>query len=172
MRPRHLPEAWLFTDPRMGDALWRALERLPRGSGVVFRHYGLPDRAALLARVRVVARRRGLVLVVAGRAGGADGVHLGRWAKRVQCRGIVTAAARTTPELVAAGRAGAALVFLSPVFATRSHPGDAPLGRLRFGLLARGARTPVAALGGMDAERFRSLRPLGASAWGAIDAWT
>ncbi|MDF7774149.1 thiamine phosphate synthase, partial [Sphingomonas sp. AOB5] len=66
MPRRHppIPARWLMTDPRMGDGLWAALERLPRGSGVVFRHYDAPDRAALLRRVALVARRRGLVLVV------------------------------------------------------------------------------------------------------------
>ena len=46
-----------------------------------------------------------------------------------------------------------------------------PLGVVRFGLLIRGAGLPVAALGGVDRQRFRRLRALGAVAWGAIDAW-
>ena len=38
-----------MTDERLGDGLWAALERLPKGSGVVFRHYGLApaERRAL-----------------------------------------------------------------------------------------------------------------------------
>ena len=32
MRARH-PDRWLMTDERQREALWRALERLPRGSG-------------------------------------------------------------------------------------------------------------------------------------------
>ncbi|RYD48780.1 MAG: thiamine phosphate synthase, partial [Sphingomonadales bacterium] len=43
MRCRHplIPKLWLMTDERMGDDLWDALKRLPRGSGVIFRHYGV-----------------------------------------------------------------------------------------------------------------------------------
>jgi len=174
-----LPTAWLFTDERLGDALWPALRRLPRGGGVVFRHYRLPpaDRRALFRRVRALARARGLVLVLAGRpaqAAGwrADGVH-GRSSGRPARPLVRTAPVHGLREGRAAARSGADLLLLSPVFATRSHPGARALGPVRFGLLARRLRgVPVAALGGMDARRFRHLRPLGAVGWGAIDAWT
>lgn len=171
MRARHrLPETWLFTDERQGERLWTALDRLPRGAGVVFRHYRSPDRAALAQRVRAVCRRRGLLFVVAGplplaRAWRADGAH-GRFA------GALTAPAHDRAELVAARRAGVRLAFLSPLFATRSHPDARPLGALRFGGLARQARLAVAALGGVTAADWRRLRNLGASGWGAIDAWS
>ena len=83
----------------------------------------------------------------------------------------LTAAAHDRPQLIRARCAGARLVFLSPVFATRSHPAGKPLGPVRFGLTARGAGVAVAALGGMNETRFRQMRELGAAGWGAIDAW-
>lgn len=171
MRRRHpLPRHWLMTDERMGDALWQALERLPRGAGVVFRHYGLApaERRALFARVRKVARRRGLVLVRAGiePMRGESGAHGARG------RGIRTAPAHNRREAVAALRAGAHALFVSPAFSTRSHPGARALGRARFGLLVRGLDVPVIALGGMDARKAASLKPFGIHGWAAIDAWT
>ena len=39
-----VPRLWLMTDERQGETLWRALERLPERSGVVFRHYSLPAK--------------------------------------------------------------------------------------------------------------------------------
>jgi len=165
MARRH-PRLWLITDERQGDTLWTALERLPRGSGIVFRHYTLSAtrRRALFAKVRAIARRRDLLLVVAGGPlAGGDGVHNRRGA------GIRTASAHNLRELRAAERAGADLVFLSPVYATRSHPGGKSLGRRRFALIAHQARVPVIALGGMNAERFRTLG--GAYGWAGIDAW-
>jgi thiamine-phosphate pyrophosphorylase len=167
MRRRQPPRLWLMTDERQGEGLWRALERLPSGAGVVFRHYSLsrPERRALFERVRTIARRRRLVLIVAGAAlPGANGVH-GR-----RGRGLNTASVHNLRELKAAERAGADLVFLSPVFATRSHPGARPLGPRRFSLLAHQARVPVVALGGMDAEKGRGLS--GAYGWAGIDAWS
>jgi thiamine-phosphate pyrophosphorylase len=63
------------------------------------------------------------------------------------------------------------LLFVSPVFATRSHRGAKPLGRVRFGLLIRGAKRPVIALGGMDSHRARTLKQMGIYGWAAIDAF-
>ncbi|QIG81714.1 thiamine phosphate synthase [Sphingosinithalassobacter tenebrarum] len=157
----------------MGDSLWQALERLPRGSGVVFRHYDVPPaaRRRLFARVAAVARRRRLLLIVAGPARmgrKADGVH-GDLPRRRQ--GIRTVAVHDRREAVAAMRAGADAVFVSPVFPTRSHPGAAALGRVRTGLLIRDMPMPVIALGGMNERRARGLRALGIYRWAGIDAW-
>lgn len=169
-RRQPLPRLWLMTDERQGDALWTALERLPRGAGIVFRHYGLPpaERRRLFARIRRIARQRVLLLIgTDGRFQGADGVHHGRGRG-----GLRTASAHNLAELRAAERAGAQLVFLSPVFPTRSHPGSRALGRVRFGQLAHQSRIPVIALGGVDLRRGRSLSALGAYGWAGIDAWT
>jgi len=69
-------------------------------------------------------------------------------------------------ELGQAQRARADAVLLSPVFPTRSHPGGKVLGPLRFRLIARHARVPVIALGGMDRDRARRLAW---RKWAAID---
>lgn len=172
MRRRHpLPRIWLMTDERMGDRLWAAIDRLPRGSGVVFRHYSLPlaDRRALFERVAREARRQRLTLVVAGsdRLGRADGVHN----QTRRGGGIVTWSVHSKRELVAATRQGADLVFASPVFNTRSHPNAKALGSVRLGLMMQGSRMPVVALGGMDTDRFRRLRGLGLHGWAGIDAF-
>lgn len=172
MRRRHppIPALWLMTDERMGDGLWAALARLPRGAGVVFRHYSLDPgtRRALLRKVATVARRRSLTLVIAGDDYGirAAGTHNRRG------RGLRTAAAHNRRDAIAAARAGAGAVFVSPVFPTRSHPDARSLGPIRFGLIARELGVPVIALGGMTAKRARRLRALGADGWAAIDAWT
>jgi thiamine-phosphate pyrophosphorylase len=171
MRARHpLPHLWLMTDERMGESLWKALDRLPRGNGVVFRHYGLEpaERRALFARVEKIARRRGLVLIRAGaeRLGrGEDGVHGGRG------HGLRTWPAHSRREVMAGVRAGADLLFVSPVFPTRSHPGARALGRARLGLMIRRLPVPVITLGGMNARRAASLQALGIYGWAAIDAW-
>lgn len=164
MPRRHppIPRIWLMTDERMGDGLWAALERLPRGSGVVFRHYGLPAdvRRALFRKVARIARKRMLVLIPAGKDRLAPGI-----------RGRRPAPAHSRREAIAAIRAGADALFVSPVFATRSHPGVRPLGRVRFGLLVQGLGVPIIALGGMDARRARSLQGFHIHGWAGIDAW-
>jgi len=163
-----------MTDERMGDALWTALARLPRNSGVIFRHYAARERRALFERVRAIARKRRLVLVLAGTprqaaAWRADGAH-GRSPHCSAARPLLRTAPAHDAREVAASRAHA--VLLSPAFTTRSHAQARPLGPLRFAMLARSSSRPVVALGGMDARRFRRLAPLGAYGWAAIDALT
>ena len=172
MPRRHsLPRVWMVTDERQREGLLDAVARLPRGAGIVFRHYSLPEpeRRALFDRVRAIARAKKATLLLAGPAAqalawGADGSH-----GRGRGFGLRTAPAHDLREIRAAERNGAALVFLSPVLATRSHPGGRPLGAARFTLLARRTSLPVVALGGMDAQRARNLR--GAYGWAGIDAW-
>jgi thiamine-phosphate pyrophosphorylase len=165
------PRVWLMTDERLGDGLLAAIERLPRGGGIVFRHYSLPEaeRRPLFDQVKAMARHRRLMLLLSGaapqaRAWGADGSH-----GRGRGTGFRSAPVHNLSEIRAAERAGADLLFLSPVHATRSHPGAAPLGAARFTLLARQTRLPVVALGGMNTERAQDLR--GAYGWAGIDAW-
>jgi len=175
---RALPRLFLMTDERMGDGLWAALDRLPRGAGVVFRHYRLPiaERRALFERVRGVARRRGLVLLLAGperlaRAWRADGVH-GPSPHRLSARALLrSAAAHDRAEWVEAARSGRDLVFVSPLFPTRSHPGGSVLGVVRAGLMMGADRRCAVALGGMSSQRARTCRAIGISRWAAIDAW-
>jgi thiamine-phosphate pyrophosphorylase len=175
------PTLWLFTDARRLADPREAAARLPRGlAGVVLRHDNEPGRAALGRALARICRARRLALVVAGDARLAvalgAGVHLrgGRWPGLVRPHGgLVTSSAHSLPEVRRAARAGAALVFLSPVFVTRSHPGVMPLGSVRWAGLARRARLPVLALGGITGDSARRLpRDLvcGAGAIGALDS--
>ncbi len=167
-----LPRLWLMTDERLGDALWTALHRLPRRSGIVFRHYSLPrgERRLLFEQVRAVARRRGHLLLLAGDARTARGWRADGSHGRGRGAGLRTSPAHSLREVRAAERAGAALLFVSPVFETRSHPNTPPLGRTGFHLLAAATQLPVIALGGMDAQRARGLH--GIYGWAAIAAWS
>lgn len=173
MRRRHpVPRLWLMTDERMGAGLWRAVRRLPRGSGIVFRHHATPpaERRKLFSRLLRVARARGLVLVRAGEVPfrGEMGVHKGALGG-LRRGSLVTWPVHDRREARAAQRAGADVAFVSPVFATRSHPGAAVLGVRAADRLAAGLPMTRIALGGMDSRRFRRLRAF--TGWAAIDAW-
>ena len=173
-RAKTLPALWLISDVRNDAVLERALARLPRGSGLIYRHYHL-DGAERLARFRALrraAKGRGHAVVLAdsaltAREWGADGIYgapRSLWPRRAGL--IHLATAHSLAELGLAARLGADAALLSPVFPTRSHPGGATLGAVRFRLLARQTRLPVIALGGMSAARARAL---GWSHWAAID---
>jgi thiamine-phosphate pyrophosphorylase len=165
MRARQpLPSIWLLSDARNDTALERALKRLPRGSGFVFRHHHL-EPTARRARFRALARlarARGHVVVLAGTSADAR-----RWgADLAYGPGGQLAPVHSLREIGRTARAEALL--LSPVYATRSHPGARTLGPLRFRLLAARAIVPVIALGGINpstARRFKWPR------WAGIDAF-
>jgi thiamine-phosphate pyrophosphorylase len=161
-----------MTDERMGDALLPSIAALPKGSGVVFRHYHLTvsKRRDLFIQVRKIARARRLVLILAGpsrlaRAWKASGTH-----GRGRGWGVQTAPVHSPSEMRTAQLNGASILFISPVFPTQSHLGETGLGRVRLGLLMAGAKKPVVALGGMNPKRANSLSALNIHGWAGIDA--
>ncbi len=169
------PTLWLFTDfQRYPDPL-PMIAKLPRdGAGVVFRHDDDPKRAALLAHVIRLCRARRIALVVAGGIvpPAGVGVHMRGGRGRVMPRGHgwVTASAHDRREIMRVARAGADLIFLSPVWESASHKGVAGLGALRWRMLARLSPVQVLALGGVQGRRLRLLGNFccGAGAIGAF----
>ncbi len=174
MRANPFPRLWLLSDARNDPGLEAALARLPRGSGFIYRHYHLPDpdRYRRFRALRRIARTRGHAVILGdsaltAREWGADGIYGAPRTLYPRRRGLIhLATAHDMAELGLAARLGADAVLLSPVFPTRSHPGAAVLGAVRFRLLARQSRLPVIALGGMAPDRARAL---GWRCWAAID---
>jgi thiamine-phosphate pyrophosphorylase len=181
VKPSGTPPLWLFTDAaRMPDPL-AIIRALPKAGlcGVVFRHDTAPNRAELGAAIAKLCRARRIALVVAGDARLAArlkaGLHLrgGRHPgfSALPRHRLLTASVHNKTESVRAKRAGAQLLFCSPIFPTNSHPGAPALGPAGFRRLARRAG-PVkfCALGGIDS---RSIRRLGKACTGigAIDAF-
>jgi thiamine-phosphate pyrophosphorylase len=157
-----------MTDERQGDGLFAAIGRLPEGAGIVFRHYSLSEAERRFLFDRVRAAHPGLLLLAGdaavARAWGADGSH-----GRGPGEGLRAAPAHDLAEIRAAEAAGAAMIFLSPVFETRSHPGVEALGAEGFARLAGETELPVIALGGMNAARVTTLPE--AYGWAGIDAF-
>ena len=174
VRNSTLPLVWLISDERNDAGLEAALARLPRGSGIIYRHYHLPDRERWqrFRTLRHVARAYGHTIVlsdsaITAREWGADGIYgspRSLWPRRDGLLHLATA--HDIRELGLANRLGADAVLLSPVFATKSHPGRSTLGPARFRLLAQHSRAPVIALGGMTKARARTLNW---PRWAAID---
>ena len=173
-----LPALVLMTDDRLADP-FAAARALPRGSMVVLRAKNAAARAVLAAKLRPITRARGTKLLIADDAQlaqrvGADGIHLpqahAKWAAHWRaCHPgwIITAAAHT---LNAAEARNVDAVFLAPVFPTRSHPGGRYLGAILTRIIAQQTRTPVYALGGINAATATRLRGAKLAGFAAIDA--
>ncbi len=165
-RGRHHPVLWLFTDRRVLRDPLAVVARLPPGlAGVVFRDDDAPDRAALGRRLARVCRARRIAFVVAGdarlaRALGAGLHRRGRDFVRappgLRAGAWRTASAHGLRELRRVRHAD--LIFLSPAFATESHPGARALGPRRWAALASRVRPGAAlALGGITGTTARRL---------------
>lgn len=168
-----LPKLWLITDARNDATLERALARLPKGSGLIFRHYHLPptQRRARFDHLARVAWRFGHVVVLSGdaalaKAWGADGCYgsAARLSHGPAMLRLITV--HSLQELSQAHRARADAVLISPLFATASHPAGQNLGPVRWQLLTARSRVPVIALGGITSKRARALH---LPRWAAID---
>ncbi len=169
----NLPPLLFFTDPERTPQPWTVAERLPVGSGVVYRHFGAADARDTALRLReATARRDGLLLIGLdedlAHEVGADGLHLPERAI-AEAAGIaerhpnwrITAAFHAlTP---APTLTGLDALIVSPIFpaggASASSP---PLGVARLTDLTRELDLPVYALGGIDAKNARELEGSGA----------
>lgn len=171
-----LPTLWLISDARNDAVLERAIKRLPRGAGLVFRHYHLEPagRRARFDRLAKRIRARGGVIVLAGdariaRRWRADGYY----GAPVGCASHGLIRLLTVHDLRELARANVsasdwAAALISPVFATRTHPGGKSLGVAKFATLARLSKLPVLALGGMTRARARQIGAV-INGWAAID---
>jgi thiamine-phosphate pyrophosphorylase len=178
---------WLMSDEQRIADPTDALLTLPRGSGVIFRHYRAKNRTALAQSLSDICRRRGLVFVVACRAAHdwrlavevkAEGLHFtGRAARqgpapgarlwlrerngRTTTRRLATFAAHNIRELRRAGALKASAALLSPIFPTASHPDQPALGPIRAARMIRMTSVPVLALGGVTIETIGRLSRTG-----------
>lgn len=174
-KPPIWPTRWLMTDARLGDRWEAAVLALPSGSGVVLRQDELPpsERLRLAIRLAEIAENRGLLLAIAGDVSLAERVGAGLIHRPDRDPGPLPFSLPVHDEAQAdeARERGAALVFVSPVFATLSHPDAPPLGVERAAALAARAGCPAMALGGMNEARWPELAALGFHGWAGIGAW-
>ena len=171
-----IPALYFFTDPERTPDPVAAARRLPRGTAVVYRHFGAPGRAGTARRLAAVCKARGLVLLIAADPAlaarvGADGVH---WPERLAqpraAAGLVTVAAHSLQAVQRARALGADACVLSPVFPTLSASGGAPLGLFHASQIARAAPLPVIALGGISRRTAHKFAGRGFAGLAAVDA--
>jgi len=143
------------------------------------------DSARLLAfssKLRELTSAHGANLIIhtqadIARAVSADGIHLSslemneapairEWLGDAKMG--ISVSCHNETELEFAGRFGADFALLSPVFPTRSHPGEPALGIEQFKSLAECSPVPVVALGGVTPENRVELAGYGVAVIGAI----
>ena len=171
-----------MTDFVRGPSPIDLIERLPKNAGLIFRHYDAPDRHRLAGNVVKICRNRDILCFIAGDIQlatdlKADGIHLPEHQLRrptyglphfKQAGGLVTAATHSLSTGLLAQKQGVDGVFISPVFATKSHAGAHHLGLMRFAQIARHLHIPIFALGGVNKTQTTQLKNAGAYGLGGI----
>lgn len=179
-----MPQRILLTDSdRLADPR-NAIRALPAYSGVILRHYNVPDRAGLARELLAICRPKQIPLLIAGDAClaktvGADGLHLpedmlahglGYWRRWQSPGALLCVAAHSPKALSKAAAASADFALLSPVFPTKSHLGLRAIGVHRFASWASNAQLPVYALGGITLQNKARILAAGAVGWASIGA--
>jgi thiamine-phosphate pyrophosphorylase len=177
--PVGLPPAFFLTDPERTPEPETVVAGLPGGWGVIYRHFGAPDREETARRLLKLCRKRGILLLIGADAAlaariGADGVH---WPGRLagasrKWRGrfkIQTMSGHSGDNPGHFRSFPVDAVLFSTVFRSRSSSARAAIGALRFRKLAAALPYPAYALGGVNPENGLSIAD--AAGLAAIDGW-
>lgn len=195
--PSMIPRLHLVTD----DAVLRGAGFAERARAVLEAHgpavalhlrgHGLPaaELWALTSALAPVATATGSILLVNDRvdvamAAGCAGVQLGRRSlpvgaarRLLGAEAVIGYSAHGVEEAVAAVEVGADYILAGTVYASSSHPGEAPAGVGWLGAVAREVALPVIAIGGISPARVGEVVRAGAhgaavlsGVWAADDA--
>jgi len=174
------PPLLLVTDRRQARRPLQDIVGAALGAGcrwVSLREKDLPaDEQILLARALIpLAHAQGARFTLHGEAAlardaGADGVHVSSGADLAVARALIGrdkmlgVSIHTVSEAEAIDPAVVDYVLAGPAFETASKPGYGPeIGRKGLAAVARAARVPVLAIGGVNAARLGELVAAGAA---------
>lgn len=133
------------------------------------------DQVALARMLLPIARRHGARLTVHGdaalaKACGADGVHLPAGSDVAASRALlgrdklIGVSIHTVPEAETIDPGACDYAIAGPAYETASKPGYGPeIGRKGLAEIARAARVPLLAIGGINAARAAEVLAAGAS---------
>jgi thiamine-phosphate pyrophosphorylase len=173
------PPLLLVTDRRQARQPLEMVVAAALGAGcrwVSVREKDLPEdeQIVLVRRLLPLTRSAGAMLTVHGEASlarlaGADGVHLSAGADATAARALIGrgkligVSIHTATEAKAIDPACVDYALAGPAFETASKPGYGPeIGRKGLDEIARAARVPVLAIGGVNAARVADLIAAGA----------
>lgn len=159
-----------MTDPQRTQNIEAICEELPRSWGVIYRHFGHPDRLEQATRLARICKRRHLTLLIANdpllaKRVGADGVHWphanrGRakyWRKAFQ---FMTVSAHSATEVRQLSNDVFDGAVLSCVFPSNSPTAGTPMGAHTFRAIANSAPLPCYGLGGIDPSNAQTIAPV------------
>ena len=160
-----LPPAWFLTDPDRTPDPIEIMRTLPRGFGVIYRHFGAADRMDTAMQMKAIAAQRKLLLLASYDPEmlrlDLDGIHWPRWswpvARHHRPHGLMTTSAHSHRQISQTARMSVDAVFVSSLFKSKSHSAPAAMGLRRYALLNKTTRQSLIALGGINALNVQSV---------------
>ncbi len=169
-----------FTDRKRCDNLGEIIKNLPKNSAVIFREYDLSEekRQELALEIFEICKKFGHKFLVGKSLGlaklvNADGVH---FSDLDSCKisgdkkFIVSMACHSLKSVARAQNSAVDIIFLSPIFATKSHENAKILGLNILLKACKISSKPVFALGGVNENNIAKIVKCGAFGFGAIEA--
>ncbi len=173
--PSRLSPLVFMTDPeRVGDVV-EAVQRLPHGTAVIYRHFGSAHRFVDAEALRQVTFARGQQFLIGNDPDlamdvGADGVHFRRDALltapklwRQRCPNWLISVAGIKSGNYTGDLSVLDGLLVSSVFASQSPSAGKPIGAERFSQIAKDLPVPIFALGGINKETAPKLLGSGAA---------
>ena len=160
-----MPPVIYMTDEHRAPNPFPTINNLSSRSGVIFRHYNIKSRFGLGLDIKKECKKRNLLFIVAGDYSlahklNADGLHLPEYMLlnpgiktmlwRKMPKKLLTASAHSKNALMKCSALCIDAALVSPVFPTKSHLMQHPLGISKFQTMVKASSIPVYALGGIN----------------------
>jgi len=169
--PVHLPSLFALTDPNRAPDLTVLVHALPKGSGLIYRHFGTADRYQTASHLSNIAKKRHLKLLIGNDPKlamkvDADGVHWSevrlREAKYWQNRfALMTCAAHSRRAISCIEATVIDAALISAIFPSNSPSAGSPLGVETFRQLCTQSAIPLYALGGVNTQNMDKVSGFG-----------
>jgi thiamine-phosphate pyrophosphorylase len=182
--PKNLPSIFFFTDQkRIGgkiENIFDVIKNLPQNSAVIVREYNLkPDeRLHFAQKIMEIATPKNLPVLIGkdwnlAEKIGANGVHFSDRDQSLiipKKRGemILSYSCHSLESIIQAEKLKADLLFYSPIFLSKSHLNQKPIGIDGLKNFTKKTKLPVYALGGIDEKNIELLENTGISGIGGI----
>ncbi len=165
-----------MTDPERVPNTVAAVQNLPEGVAVIYRHFGKSDKLEEAEVLRRLTFERGQQFLIAEDPElviktGADGVHFRRnslatlpalWRERCPAW-IITMAGQKSGGVYDQAVSMLDAVFVSSIFESQSPSGGAPIGTQKLKDICNRLDVPVIALGGLTTTNAAQLVGTGAA---------
>ena len=167
-----LPSVIMITDHKAVPHPEEVIAQLPPHSYVIFRDYDIKNRAEIAAYIQKICKKNNLLFGIANdenlaRNLKADGLHLPEYRlseiPRLKNEFFISVSCHSEASLKEAHFLFPDIAFLSPVFATSSHPesfndSSLTIGAKKFDQICKGIKLPLYALGGLNEDNISEIK--------------